>query len=62
MTESIHVTPGNGWGNKSEIHWDIVQSHFPQFGGGEIWFDDKLIRKDGLFVLDSLKPLKPSNW
>jgi leucyl aminopeptidase (aminopeptidase T) len=27
--------------------------------GGEIWFDDVLIRKDGLFVPEELKPLNP---
>ena len=31
----------------------------PEYGGGEIWFDDKLIRKDGLFVVDELKCLNP---
>ena len=33
----------------------------PEWGGGEIWFDDKLIRKDGMFVLKELKPLNPAN-
>jgi hypothetical protein len=33
----------------------------PEFGGGEIYFDDVLIRKDGLFVIDSLKGLNPEN-
>ena len=33
----------------------------PKAGGGEIWFDDKLIRKDGLFVLPDLEPLNPEN-
>ena len=28
---------------------------------GEIWFDDELIRKDGLFVVDDLKCLNPEN-
>jgi len=62
MTGSIHFTPGNGWGNKSQIHWDIVQSHLPEYGGGEIWFDDVLIRKDGKFTLEQLKPLNQENW
>lgn len=62
MTGSIHFTPGRGWGNKSSIHWDIVQSHLPQYGGGEIWFDDLLIRKDGLFIPEDLTPLNPENW
>ena len=33
----------------------------PENGGGEIWFDDELIRKDGLFVVDDLSPLNPKN-
>jgi aminopeptidase len=33
----------------------------PEFGGGEIYFDDVIIRKDGQFVLDILKPLNPEN-
>ena len=48
---SIHFTPGNCYddapnGNKSAIHWDLVLIMTPEYGGGEIWFDDKLIRKD----------------
>ena len=61
---SIHLTPGNSYDkanntNKSAIHWDIVLRQKEEFGGGEIYFDDKLIRKDGLFVLESLKKLNP---
>ncbi len=63
---SIHFTPGMCYedapnGNKSAIHWDLVLIMRPEFGGGEIWFDDKLIRKDGLFVVDELKCLNPEN-
>lgn len=59
---SIHFTPGNCYdecdnGNKSSIHWDLVLIQRPEYGGGEIWFDDKLVRKDGVFVIDSLRPL-----
>ena len=59
---SIHLTPGNAYpntdnGNRSAIHWDLVWIQRPEYGGGEIWFDDVLIRKDGLFVLDSMKKL-----
>ncbi|MCQ2054946.1 MAG: aminopeptidase [Fibrobacter sp.] len=61
---SIHFTPGMCYedaynGNQSAIHWDLVLIMRPEYGGGEIWFDDKLIRKDGLFVLDELKCLNP---
>ena len=31
------------------------------YGGGEIYFDDVLIRKDGLFVIEELKALNPEN-
>ena len=63
---SLHFTPGNAYedcgnGNKSAIHWDMVLIQRPEWGGGEIWFDGKLIRKDGLFVLPELKPLNPAN-
>ena len=46
-------------GNRSAIHWDMVCIQTPEMGGGEIWFDDVLIRKDGLFVLEDLMPLNP---
>ncbi len=59
---SLHFTPGACYqdcdnGNKSAIHWDMVLIQREDFGGGEIYFDDKLIRKDGKFLLDELKPL-----
>lgn len=61
---SIHFTPGacyeDAWnGNVSAIHWDLVQIHTEEYGGGEIYFDDKLIRKNGLFVIPELKGLNP---
>ena len=66
ISGSIHFTPGNCYddapnGNKSAIHWDLVLIMTPEYGGGEIWFDDVLIRKDGMFVLDELKCLNPEN-
>ena len=61
---SIHFTPGNCYaeapnGNTSSIHWDLVLIQRPEYGGGEIWFDDVLIRKDGVFVLPELGVLNP---
>lgn len=61
---SFHFTPGQAYavggnGNKSRIHWDMVNIQRPDTGGGEIWFDGKLVRKDGLFVLPALKKLNP---
>ena len=58
----IHFTPGTCYddcnnGNKSSIHWDLVLIQTKEYGGGEIYFDDVLIRKDGKFVLDELKQL-----
>lgn len=63
---SFHFTPGSCYdecdnGNKSAQHWDLVLIQRPDFGGGEIWFDDVLIRKDGLFVLPELECLNPEN-
>jgi aminopeptidase len=61
---SIHFTPGNSYddcfnGNQSAIHWDLVLIQTPEYGGGEIWFDDELVRKDGLFVVNDLAGLNP---
>lgn len=61
---SFHFTPGACYaeasnGNDSNIHWDLVAIQRPEYGGGEIWFDDVLIRKDGLFVLPELLSLNP---
>lgn len=59
---SLHFTPGQAYkdcynGNDSGIHWDMVLIQRSEYGGGEVYFDDVLIRKDGLFVLEELKPL-----
>jgi aminopeptidase len=48
-------------GNRSGLHWDLVCIQSPEHGGGEIWFDGKLIRKNGLFVLPELLGLNPEN-
>ncbi len=63
---SIHFTPGQAYevadnGNRSAVHWDLVLIQRPEYGGGEIYFDNKLVRKDGLFVLPELKVLNPKN-
>ena len=63
---SIHFTPGACYddcdnGNKSSQHWDIVLIQTPEYGGGEIWFDGVLVRKDGRFVLPELECLNPEN-
>lgn len=62
---SIHFTPGQAYegiadnGNRSAVHWDMVLIQRPEYGGGEIYFDDVLIRKDGLFVVPELEDLNP---
>ncbi|AFM00296.1 leucyl aminopeptidase (aminopeptidase T) [Desulfitobacterium dehalogenans ATCC 51507] len=63
---SFHFTPGNCYddcynGNKSAIHWDLVCIQRPEYGGGEMYFDDVLIRKDGRFVIPELQGLNPEN-
>jgi len=66
ISGSLHFTPGNAYdeadnGNRSAVHWDLVLIQRPEYGGGEIYFDDVLIRKDGLFVLPELLALNPDN-
>ena len=57
---SFHLTPGCSYdeapnGNVSAIHWDLVLIQRKEYGGGEIWFDDQLIRKDGVFTDPALE-------
>lgn len=64
---SIHFTPGKCYdeasnGNDSSVHWDLVLIQRKDYGGGELFFDDKLIRKDGQFVVPELAPLNPEHW
>jgi aminopeptidase len=61
---SFHLTPGQAYeeadnGNRSQVHWDMVSIHRPDYGGGEIYFDGRLIRKDGQFLAKRLRSL---NW
>jgi aminopeptidase len=63
---SLHFTPGQAYaqadnGNRSAVHWDMVLIQRKDWGGGEVWFDDQLIRKDGLFVPRDLQALNPKN-
>jgi aminopeptidase len=63
---SLHFTPGQAYevcgnGNKSAVHWDMVLIQRPEWGGGEVWFDGQLIRKDGLFMTNDLQGLNPEN-
>lgn len=62
---SFHFTPGQAYegvadnGNRSQVHWDLVNIQRPEYGGGEVWFDGQLIRKDGLFVVSGPDMLNP---
>jgi len=63
---SIHFTPGACYedadnGNQSAVHWDLVYIQTPKMGGGAIYFDDMLIRKDGRFIPDALLCLNEEN-
>lgn len=59
---SFHFTPGQAYeiadnSNRSAVHWDLVSIQRPEYGGGEIYFDGELLRKDGQFIPDDLKSL-----
>lgn len=63
---SFHLTPGASYedafnGNKSAVHWDLVMIQREDYGGGEMYFDDVLVRKDGIFVIPELECLNPEN-
>lgn len=63
---SLHVACGRAYddsdnGNRSSVHWDLVLIQTPIWGGGEVWFDDLLVRKDGRFVVPELEGLNPEN-
>jgi aminopeptidase len=63
---SFHLTPGAAYedafnGNKSAVHWDLVNIQRADYGGGEIYLDGVLVRKDGIFVLQELDCLNPEN-
>ena len=63
---SLHLTPGRAYeeadnGNRSSVHWDLVLIQTPEWGGGKIWFDGVLVRRDGRFVTSELQGLNPEN-
>ncbi|MGX4583740.1 aminopeptidase [Paenibacillus chitinolyticus] len=64
MAGSVHFAIGHALemadnGNRSAVHWDMVLSQLEEHGGGELYFDDVLVRKNGLFVPEELQPLNP---
>jgi aminopeptidase len=59
---SFHLKPGNSYeaadnGNRSSVLWNLVSIQLPAWGGGEIYFDDVLVCKDGSFVHPTLEAL-----
>ena len=63
---SFHFTPGQAYeeadnGVRSAVHWDMVMIQTPEHGGGEMFFDGNLIRKDGRFVHPALEALNPES-
>ena len=61
---SFHFTPGQAYedadnGNRSQVHWDLVNIQRKDYGGGEIYFDGKLVRKNGIFLPAALQKLNP---
>jgi len=64
---SLHFTPGDSYedrcdnGNRSAVHWALVLIQTPEWGGGEIWFDGVLVRKDGELVVAELEGLNPES-
>jgi len=66
MSGSVHLAVGNSYkmadnGNRSNIHWDLILNLTKKNGGGEIYFDNQLVNKDGLFIIDELRCLNPKN-
>ena len=64
---SFHFTPGQAYeeadnGNRSQVHWDMVNIQRKSYGGGEIYFDGKLIRRDGEFMPKELRSLNRSSF
>src|SRR6266571_1054033 len=64
---SFHFTPGQAYeeadnGNRSQVHWDMVNIQRPEYGGGEIYFDGKLIRRDGEFLPKQLRSLNRNRF
>ena len=64
---SFHFTPGQAYeeadnGNRSQVHWDMVSIQRKSYGGGEIYFDGQLIRRDGEFLPKELRSLNRSSF
>src|SRR5207302_5317203 len=67
ISGSFHFTPGQAYGiadngNRSQVHWDLVNIQRKDYGGGEVYFDNKLIRRDGEFLPKELRSLNRNNF
>jgi aminopeptidase len=66
ISGSFHFTPGQCYeqtenGNRSQVHWDMVNIQRADWGGGTIRFDGKVIRQDGIFLPKALQALNPEH-
>jgi aminopeptidase len=64
---SFHFTPGQAYeeadnGNRSQVHWDMVNIQRPDYGGGEVYFDGELIRRNGDFLPKQLRSLNRNRF
>jgi len=64
---SFHFTPGQAYeeadnGNRSQVHWDLVNIQRQEYGGGEVYFDGELIRRDGEFLPKPLRALNRNSF
>lgn len=62
---NFHIAAGRAYrnaasnGNASVIHWDMYNIQRPEYGGGDVWFDNGLVRRNGRFVVPDLQALNP---
>jgi aminopeptidase len=66
ISGSFHFTPGQCYentenGNRSQVHWDMVNIQREDYGGGTIHLDGKLIRENGIFLPKALQALNPEH-
>src|ERR1700730_10215202 len=64
---SFPFTPGHDYedadnGSARQVHWDMVNIQRPDYGGGEVFFDGKLVRRDGDFLPAPLRSLNRSRF
>lgn len=63
MIKTVHFAIGEPHyntdnGNKSIMHWDLIVN---MENGGKIYFDDKLVQENGIFIDEDLKELNYSD-